>query len=473
MYNGALNWPSGRNYYDSSRGHLAYDQVWGDITLTADFSRDVLTGLVDNIRVKVHGPSVTQSRPDTQLSIASGTISESSFLADVVGSGYFEGYTGDVIGAFYGSGAEESGGVITAQGGPNDVFLASFGSERTGTSYLPDVDAGTVNSAMVRHSALLLEAMAIAAQATPNFGSVTQSSNTRDFFRGGTTDRVSTRFDGNQLSVRVARTDRADLHFKASGFSGDGTRRTRSTTGDGLSIAFLRVASTDPTTHPSSTDYLSFGTWLHLTGDLDTLRFNAAEVGSFADLSDQIVGSTSWASGGATYKGTARGIYGILYGTGIDDIALGSHEIGTFKGHAQLNARFTSASGGSIEGCFGCGRPVDIDGVFVDSSTNEEEDIDISSTAFSVAFPETEFDETGKFTGNLISVRTPHVSLPGGDSFANIGSYGGAFYGQSRFLSGAFPGNVVGTFGAEGTTAGGTRAAILGSFSGRAGPFEF
>ena len=460
VYRGTLKSPSGRTYFDSNRGHLAYDQIWGDIVLTADFARDAISGTINNIRIKVHGPSRTQTRPDTELTFA-GTTSDSGFAASVNGSGYFSGFTGDIAGSFYGPDGSEAGGVVTAQAGPNDVFLASFGADETEPPTLPTLDASTVNAALTQHSDLVLDAVAAAARSGPSFGSVAQSSNTNDL--AGTADRVTTTYDGGRLSVKVARSNRPDLQFGTSGFPG--ATRTLASTKNTVTISWLELTPFSPhLTRPSPTDYRAFGTWAHLIGNPDTLQFDHIEIGTFADISDAVL-PTTIPGGIATYTGSAAGIYAVRYGTGYKEISRGSFEHGSFEGEARLRATFNVEAGGRIEGCIGCGERVTLNGLFVDADTGEEETVKVRSTNFAIWFPEVGFDESGEFSGNFLAVQTPYFSRGGQGSYVSgLGTWGGAFSGRrNRFPN--VPSHVHGTFGAEAELPDGTRGGVLGSFS--------
>ena len=467
VYRGTLKSPSGRRYFDSNRGHLAYDQVWGDVTLTANFTSDALTGTIDNIRIKVHGPSRTQSRPDTRLTF-SGALSESAFAARVAGTGYFSGFTGDVTGSLYGPGAEEAGGVVTAQAGPNNVFLAPFGADQAERPAPPAPDAATVNAAIAQHPDLVLDALAAAARSTPNFGSVAQSSN-RNAYRG-TTDRVTTTFDGAGLSVNVARPDRPDLRFGASGVAGDAARHALTTTGNTVTLARLHVLPARSSTRPSAAEYLALGTWAHLTGNPYSLRFHGVEIGTFADVSDAVPPVVTGWGGRWAYNGDATGIYAVRYGTGYEDIPRGSFEHGSFAAPVRLTATFDIGAGdtpgGAIGGCIGCGEQVALDGLFVDAETDEEKPVKVRSSNFAMWFPEVGFNEKGEFTGEWLAVQTPYFSSGGqGVYTAGLGTWGGVLFGRNNHpFTKEFPARVMGTFGAEHELPDGTRGGVLGSF---------
>lgn len=106
-----------------------YERVFGDVTLTANFASGSLTGSVGNIRTRPRtGP--LESHAGAQFTFAGGSIDQNSFTADVTGTGYAGGFVGDLEGAFYGAGAEEAGGVISASRGQNDVFLGHIGGKR-------------------------------------------------------------------------------------------------------------------------------------------------------------------------------------------------------------------------------------------------------------------------------------------------------------------------------------------------------
>lgn len=473
-YTGSLRFPSFHTYFDTGQEEPWHASVSGDITLTIDFADNGLTGSVDNVRIDPRGPAPRQAHPGTEFTISGGTIVQNAFSARAVGSGYFSGFTGDVTGAFYGPDADEAGGVITAQRGPNDVFAAPFGTNQTELSvpYVPDTAA--VTTALARHSDLVLDALAAAARSTPSFGSVAQSSNTR--ILQGTADRVTTTFDGDRLSVDVARPNRPDLRFGVSGFSGATFGRTLTTTDSSATLSWLHVRPADSasSTQASAADYLALGSWAHLTGDLDTLRIDRVEIGTFADVADAVP-PISHAGGRATYTGTAAGVYAVRYGSGYDDIPRGSFEQGTFEGPARLTATFNAGvddpPGGSIGGCIGCGGQVAIDGVYENADTGKVETVKIRSRDFAIAFLPVAFNERGEFTGEYLAVDTPYFSRGSVDTdqyAGGVGTWGGVLYGRNRspVFGHGFPGWVKGTFGAEAELSDGTRGGILGSFSG-------
>ena len=134
VYSGMM---SGYRYYiDPSR--LApnpadrgpeYEEIFGDLTLSVNFDSTVVTGSVDNVRIRPRGGAL-ETHPGTHFSFSNGSIDQGSFTADFVGSGAVNGFSGDVVGAFYGPGADEVGGVVTASRGPNDAFLGHIGADR-------------------------------------------------------------------------------------------------------------------------------------------------------------------------------------------------------------------------------------------------------------------------------------------------------------------------------------------------------
>ena len=297
---------------------------------------------------------------------------------------------------------------------------------------------------------------------------ITIDTRNRNFSRG-TADRVTTRFDGARLSVDVARPDRPDLRFHASGVAGNSARQTLTTSGNTVTLARLRVLPAWGSTQPSPAEYLALGTWAHLTGNPDSLQFHRVEIGTFADVSDAVPPVTHW-GGRWAYTGDATGSYAVRYGTGYEDIPRGSFEHGSFAAPVRLTATFNAAGspGGSIGGCVGCGEQVALDGLFVDAETDEEKPVKVRSSDFAVWFPAAGFNEKGEFASEWLAVETPYFSRgTQGQYVTELGTWGGVLFGRTNapFADG-FPARVMGTFGAEHELPDGTRGGVLGSFSG-------
>ena len=119
--------------------------VHGAIHLEADFSAGKISGRIDALRVKVRGSRAFQALAEgNSIDIASGPIGEAQAVAEWIGTGTNEnsgaheairGFTGTLIGEFYGPSADEIGGVLSGRLAatattPEQYFIGSFGSSR-------------------------------------------------------------------------------------------------------------------------------------------------------------------------------------------------------------------------------------------------------------------------------------------------------------------------------------------------------
>ena len=105
--------------------------VRGDLSLTADFAESTVTGKIDGMESRGPGQSAYQSSSEV-LTISDGSITNSTFAADLTGTGDENGrYEGDVDGQFFGPDAREVGGVLEATHTGNDKILTGwFGGRR-------------------------------------------------------------------------------------------------------------------------------------------------------------------------------------------------------------------------------------------------------------------------------------------------------------------------------------------------------
>ena len=114
-------------------------ELWGELTLEADFSEGTISGDVDNLW---YGPPEQEWRrvPETNtLVISNGEIVESRFHAEWQGQDTdadssldesVRGLEGSMLGAFYGPNGEEVGGVFTGEREETDEVLhGRFGGE--------------------------------------------------------------------------------------------------------------------------------------------------------------------------------------------------------------------------------------------------------------------------------------------------------------------------------------------------------
>ena len=115
--------------------------LWGEWRLTADFSASTLQGDIGLVRVRGPGESAFRYLPyTTAFRIENGHIVDGQFTASVSGvdsdpnapeDRTLRGFEGDMLGEFYGPGAEEAGGVLNAaRTSDNRVLVGSFGGKR-------------------------------------------------------------------------------------------------------------------------------------------------------------------------------------------------------------------------------------------------------------------------------------------------------------------------------------------------------
>ena len=118
----------------------------GNWRLTADFSKSTLGGDIRFASVRGPNDSEYHFLPyTTYFSIANGQIVDGQFTASVAGvdsdrsapaDRTLAGFEGDMLGEFYGPGAEEAGGVMrAARASDNRVLVGSFGGKR-----MPELD---------------------------------------------------------------------------------------------------------------------------------------------------------------------------------------------------------------------------------------------------------------------------------------------------------------------------------------------
>ena len=88
--------------------------VRGVLSLTADFDDSTVSGTIDGIETQAPGQTAYQASAEV-LTISAGSITDSTFTADLTGTGAADSrYEGDVDGQFFGPTAEEVGGVLEA-----------------------------------------------------------------------------------------------------------------------------------------------------------------------------------------------------------------------------------------------------------------------------------------------------------------------------------------------------------------------
>ena len=350
-------------------GHLyGHARVTGNVTLTADFARSSLEGVIDGLYVEESPQYRNEFFPDARFVLDSGTLAGNAFAANVRGyGGFLEGLTGSVDGRFFGPGAEELGGVLGAGADQGSFFFGYIVGE---TGALPPPPSENEVAALISMNRSVLQgAWRRAAKSSPwsQDANVTLSDSGRNSI-------VDTRFDGGRLRVTLLNSQTSGLRtFETdhdAGTGGPSTSLFLKDSDDTASAAMLTADWTDP----AGSDYLASGTWIHLTGrDPQTGQFTGVEMGAFVDgpaLSDPSHFSIpSNYAFSAQYLGRARGLYAIHYGSGFGDFPSGSHASGTFS------ANFS-------RGCMGCAANVRVDGgdillsgVFTDGDTGEETEI--------------------------------------------------------------------------------------------------
>ena len=116
-----------------------YTFLEADLILEANLDDGTISGRMDEIRIPSWHSASGQGEPlvGSSIDIASTTIDQAQFGADWVGNGptdvlpneTMHGFTGRIIGEFYGPAAEEAGGVLSGQrapmGGSGEQFIAA------------------------------------------------------------------------------------------------------------------------------------------------------------------------------------------------------------------------------------------------------------------------------------------------------------------------------------------------------------
>lgn len=298
-----------------------------------------------------------------------------------------------------------------------------------------------------------------AANALPNFGSVTQSSN-----RGAdgiSTDAATAVFDGQNVQVTIERLDgstfvldtTADIFIKVpivpaiaahtSGFAS----YIGELTDTSFYLAYVGASWSD------TSDFLSGGYWMRA----DNLHSapSSFEMGAFVD-GPEISGAEPVLPGAGTanYRGPAQGFYYHEY-RGNPSIPEGTQEIGEVAGTITLDVDFASSS---IRGCVGCAHESQVSGVGVypDGTTYVFDDVSIG---YQVIYGPTTIEADGSFRDSnveLVNHEHPVTSSSGswGGQFSNIPDAAGD------------PRLVTGTAGGEYTHENGTHGVWIGAFLG-------
>lgn len=298
-----------------------------------------------------------------------------------------------------------------------------------------------------------LQAARRAAASTPQFGSVTQSSNR--------TDRASARFSaGPRLRVDITRQRAGTISLDTALHTVAKESITSPVTGRRLSQAVVLEHSASEATlglvavdwsSTDSSDYLAGGYWLHMTGDIYEGRLTGAEVGAFVD-GPEIRGTPSMPlRGTATYDGLAAGLYASRYGSDIPGVPQGTHELGEFSGDLRLTADFADQT---IHGAV-----TNVSLSYVGETPNGAVYAEVDqATDYRVNLGATRIGSNGTFTGNSISVTHPLIAS------RTEGSWGGRF--STVDDRAGNPRMVAGTLGGTSTTPGGSTSSFVGPFYG-------
>ena len=341
----------------------------------------------------------------------------------------------------------------------------SFSEAVGGPGPMGDVSIASVGDSGVSPSAA---AAAAASTAEPNFGSVTQSTNTDS--SGVTTDTASVTFSVDpqgvpRMAVDVSRVNQSDLRIESAGGGGDNGLSTYPYDGRNysfgvplnysnseLTLAYVEAdwSSSDPT------DYVSMGAWLNATGDFAAGELTSASMGVFVDGPELRGTPTLPVTGIATYEGPTEGMYAAQYGTDIPSVPEGSVELGFFSGDITLAADF------GAETISGMVDDISLVGLYVEPD-GYREDIDEDSL-YELSLGSTSIYSNGTFTGTDITLTHPGLSID------SEGSWGGRF--SDIPDSDGNPRLVGGTFGGTASTAGGSESSFLGAYWGSTDPSQ-
>ena len=132
-----------RNAPDSANRTL----VAGALSLTADFEDGTIEGRIDRIRTRPAGNTNYAGLPfSTRFDIGRGHIVDGQFTATLTGvdtdadaatDRTVAGYTGSILGEFYGPAAEEVGGVLNAESDAHNSVIAGWFGGRQLRSVVP------------------------------------------------------------------------------------------------------------------------------------------------------------------------------------------------------------------------------------------------------------------------------------------------------------------------------------------------
>ncbi len=289
---------------------------------------------------------------------------------------------------------------------------------------------------------------------TPNFGSVTQSTNADA--DGMTTDRASASYANGKLVVTIERNGKDDLVLKSE--DAYATEQTSASGLAGYTIASYGVWNASPEAHTLAalyvgsndgfTNWLAGGYWLHVSDDGAGA---SAEAGAFVDGRNLRNAATLPQSGTATYTGTAAGLSAAKTGTDTS-YEEGSLILAEFLGDATLNANFGTST---IDG------RIDVNRVWqVVTNPAGTEIVDTKSdhpASHEIALISTSITSDGRFEGG-VTLDSDELTIA-----SSSGNWGGRF--SSVNASDGDPVFAAGTFAGKATSEGNTQIGLVGSFA--------
>ena len=303
----------------------------------------------------------------------------------------------------------------------------------------------------------LFDQAAVAANSTPRFGSVTQS--TALNISGTTRNSANAEFDGQNVEFSVLRQDGSTINLSSlrNLASGDATPTPipghtaefwfiGNLDADSVDGAFVAVSwdNNDPT------DYLAGGYWVSIEGSLEPLVVTGAEVGVFVDGPELDMAPNLPVQGRASYRGASQGLFAFKEGLGNPLLAPNTEQVGQFYALADLDADFSNSS---ISGCLGCRGGAIIEGF----SNNPDGTVTLFSgdrVDARLLLNNASFSSNGQFTGSTELIWT------GRPSIISRGTWGGEFSGINN--PSGNPRLVAGTAGAEWRGENGATARLLG-----------
>ena len=118
--------------------------VRGDLSLEANFGNATISGRVDNIAIPSWATDSGEAEPVGAISISAAAIDDAQFVADWTGENAdttaapdrtLSGFTGTLVGEFYGPAAEEAGGVLNGSRAatgtiPERFIFGGFGASQ-------------------------------------------------------------------------------------------------------------------------------------------------------------------------------------------------------------------------------------------------------------------------------------------------------------------------------------------------------